>query len=208
MTIAPPPPLRRSRRAGRRVVEFLAVFAIASVVAAGVKAVAFRSFVVPSQSMVPTLMVEDRIGVELVSKHLRPYSRGDVVVFRDPGGWLDPAGAPTAPAPLTLAQTLGFIPESQGYLVKRIIGVAGDEVTGLADGTVEVNGEEFVVSPALVGPQDPFQVSVRAGEVFVLGDNRTRSSDSRVNGQVGVDDIVGRVAFIFSPVTRVGPLAG
>jgi signal peptidase I len=185
--------------------DFAVIVLIASVATVTIKTFAYRGFVVPSESMFPTLMAGDRIGVELISPHFRDYARGQVVVFRDPADWLgdgeDPGGLPN------VLQLLGIVPESTGYIVKRIIGLPGETVEGLADGTLIVNGTSLDDPYAVRTPQTPFSTTLGDDEYFMMGDNRANSGDSRFHGAVEEEDLVGPVSFIFFPMDRLGTLA-
>ena len=165
----------------------------AVILAVIIKSFFVQAFYIPSGSMEPTLMVNDRILVEKPSYWFGHPQRGDIVVFKDPGGWLG-AGEDFEPGNL-LTQGLakiGLYPEG-GHLVKRVIGVPGDVIS--ADpktGEIEVNGtpidEKAYAAPGTVdgktcwGPMPGTcqwtSGKVPAGELFVMGDNRAHSADS------------------------------
>lgn len=193
-------------RAAGGVVLVLAAALLASWV---VKALLVQVFGIPSGSMRDTLVEGDRIVVSRIAPRFADVERGDVVVFHDPGGWLEPRAVPSHGPALDagrrLLQGTGLLPEDDGeFLVKRVVGVGGDHVTCCdAEGYVQVDGVAVDESPYLppgVAPSDvAFDVTVPAGTLFVLGDNRSDSSDSRVHGDaaggpfVPVDDVVGTV---------------
>ncbi len=144
-----------------------------------------QMFVIPSESMENTLLVTDRVAVQKLS----PFQRGDVVVFRDTLGWLEPA---REDGPLDKAMVfVGLAPDkSVNHLIKRVIGVAGDHVTCCdARGRLTVNGTALnetgylYTDPATGRQVDPssmsFDVVVPVGTVFVMGDHRNDSEDSR-----------------------------
>lgn len=197
--------LRSQRLAKRRwwrpIVDVLVVIVCAAVVAVLIKAVAFRTFDVPSESMNPTLITNDRILVEMVTPHFDAYKRGDIVVFRDAGDWLDDGPDDGNLNPL---QLLGIVPESTGYIVKRVLAVPGETIEGLADGTLLVNGEELPDPYSRPTEQRPFTWTLSEGEYWMMGDNRAGSADSRMHGPVNGSDFVGRVAFTFFPFDRAG----
>ena len=208
--------------------ESILLLVVALVIAVVVKTFFVQAFYIPSESMEPGLVQNDRILVEKVTYWTGEPQRGDVVVFRDPGGWL-PDSANAAPSnPLARLMTkVGLYPEG-GHLVKRIIGVAGDVVECCdEDGNIMVNGvsidEKGYVKDDETSPcNGPMKDScswksavVPQGHVFVMGDNRNHSADSSFNmcssnatdcvpGRefVPTDLIVGRVAAVIWPLDR------
>jgi signal peptidase I len=204
--------------------DVLVIVLIAILVSFLVKTFLVRSFYIPSGSMENTLLVKDRILVDEITPRFGAYERGDIVVFRDPGGWLPPSTAPARP-PLVeagdwLLSLVGLsAPDSDDHLIKRVIGLPGDHVVccnGI--GQVTVNGIPVDESSYLkLNPGDPasalaFDVTVPAGSLWVLGDNRNQSKDSRYNtdqpgkGFVPIDNVVGRAFLITWPFDRFGAL--
>lgn len=173
-----------------------------------------QAFYIPSVSMEDTLEVGDRIVVNKLVPGPFDIERGDVVVFVDPGGWLS-AGAAPDPNPVERVLTwVGLLPQHAGeHLVKRVIGLPGDRVVCCDEaGRVTINGaaiEEPYVVPGAEPSERAFDVTVPAEHLFVLGDNRPQSADSRYNtgarggGFVPVDNVVGRVFVIVWPVGRI-----
>jgi signal peptidase I len=205
-------PSRRTGRhdGGRRRplwAELPVLVVIALILAVGIKSLLVQAFYIPSESMVPTLKVNDRVLVNRLAYRFGEPERGQVVVFVR----RDPATAPN-PGPLGLvqravAQSLGNAPPGSEDLIKRVIAVPGDTVEG-KDGRVLVNGEpvgEPYLAPDTVtssfGP-----VKIRPGHVFVMGDNREGSLDSRRFGQVPEADLVGRAVVLLWPFDSVGGL--
>jgi signal peptidase I len=202
---------------GNACVDTAVVLVVALVLSVLVRTFLVQAFYVPSGSMLPTLQINDRI---LVSKLTGPnVVRGDIVVFADPGGWLPPSAPETGPAELlrSVLTWVGLLPADAGAdLVKRVIGVGGDHVVCCdAQGRIQVNGvslDEPYLAPGGTA-QVQFNVIVPAGRIFVLGDNRARSEDSRyhlatANGTVPLSDVVGPVIAIVWPAadwTRVSP---
>ncbi|QAY72077.1 signal peptidase I [Agromyces protaetiae] len=204
------------RRGALRFLRDILIIALVAVaVSFLVKTFFLRSFFIPSQSMSHTLEVDDRILVNVLVPETVALERGDVVVFRDPGGWLPPPPrVEKAPAEAVIDVFLGLIgviPTDSGeHLVKRVIGLPGDHVVCCdASGRLSVNGmpvdEPYVVHE----PDDPrasgtdFDVTVPDDALWVMGDNRYHSLDSRYQddtpskGYVPVEDVVGR-AFVVS----------
>jgi signal peptidase I len=183
----------------------------ALVISAVVRTFLIQAFWVPSGSMEETLMRGDRI---LVWKPGGEPARGDVVVFRDPGDWLaDPVPPQGLNGLVVKAGTwLGILPSSSGDdLVKRVIGVGGDTIECCSpDGRIVRNGEPL--SEPYLYPGDPtdqvtFSVTVPEGRLFVMGDHRSDSADSRYHleeedGTVPVENVVGAAKVVMWPVSR------
>lgn len=195
--------------------ETILLLGLALVLAIGIKALLMQAFYIPSGSMNDTLVLHDRILVQKVSYwgDGEPQ-RGDIVVFADPGGWLE--GSMTDPSrnPVVSAlEVFGLYP-SGGHLVKRVIGVGGDRVMCCdEDGRITVNGVPLNEQAYLAEGQKPstieFEVEVEDGYLWVQGDNRANSADSRVHlgdpggGQVPVGDVVGKVFAVVWPFDHV-----
>ncbi|MEH3078749.1 MAG: signal peptidase I [Quadrisphaera sp.] len=212
-------PRRRGRR-GRRLVaalrEVLVVVASALALTLLVKTLLLQAFFIPSESMEATLVEGDRILVSKLTPEVADVQRGDVVVFADPGGWLDDEPAPErGPVGGAAAQALtfvGLLPQGSGHLVKRVIGLPGDTVACCDQlGRTTVNGaplDEDFLAPGAVPSEFPFSVTVPSGSLWVEGDNRQHSKDSRRHqdapggGVVPVDDVVGRAVVIAWPLDR------
>lgn len=179
---------RPQRSALRLAVRFVIVLAAAAAFAFGLRAWVVQPFWIPSQSMEPTLhgcpgCDPDRLLVDKLSYHLHGVRRGDVVVFTRP---------PT-------------LQSTDADLVKRVIGLPGESVQAV-NGTVFVDGHalsEPYVSKACDGTRDFGPTKVPAGDVFVMGDNRCDSSDSRVFGPIATSTIIGRAFVIVWPLPRI-----
>ncbi|WP_246142662.1 signal peptidase I [Nocardioides rubriscoriae] len=211
--------------------ESLVLVAAAVVVAVVIKALFVQAFYIPSSSMEPGLVENDRILVQKVSYWFGGSpSRGDVVVFEDPGGWLGNTSDDGQGPVEDLLSTIGLYPEG-GHLVKRVIGVEGDVITCCDDqGRIMVNGKpldegdyiaprgEDVECNGPMIPCDPGWSAgpVPAGKVFVMGDNRADSADSTVHlclpdevdcnrdPFVDVDLVVGKVFAVAWPLSHLG----
>lgn len=194
--------------------EVVVLLALALVLAIVVKAFFVQAFFVPSRSMEPEFVRGDRILVEKISYWNDDIHRGDVVVFDDPGSWLGPVESREATGPLQRGlEAVGLYPTG-GHLVKRVIGIGGDRVACCdADGHVTVNDvalEESDYLKAGVKPSEStFDIKVPEGSLWVMGDNRLESGDSRVHvadpggGAVPAEDVVGKVWGIVWPIGRV-----
>jgi signal peptidase I len=203
----------RRRRSLPVWVETVVLLVLALVVSAIVKTFFVQMFFVPSGSMRPLFVEDDRILVQKVSYWHGDVHRGDVVVFDDPGGrWLGAEGATRLTPVQKALSDVGLYPTG-GHLVKRVIGIGGDHVVCCdKNGRVTVNGvplneKSYVIKGA--APSDrPFDVEVPQGRLWVMGDNRSNSEDSRFHqdlpggGTVPANDVVGKVWAIVWPVGR------
>lgn len=217
---APSAPRRRSGLLGL-VKETVLVVVTALVLSFLIKTFLAQAFYIPSESMENTLVVNDRVMVSLLTPGPFDLKRGDVVVFRDPGGWLDPALSEqdrNSPARQVLT-FIGVLPQDSGeHLIKRVIGLPGDHVVCCdAEDRLLINGtaihEEDYLPPGTLPSTVPFDITVPEGRVWVMGDNRGFSQDSRYHqdlpghGTVSEDDIVGRAVFLFWPLNRMTTLS-
>ncbi|MFE2294091.1 signal peptidase I [Streptomyces sp. NPDC059452] len=210
------------RRAGTRKhrpfwVELPLLIGIALVLALLIKTFLLQAFSIPSDSMQNTLQKGDRVLVDKLTPWFGSEpERGEVIVFHDPAGWLD--DLPVDP-PNTVQKVLSFVgvmPSAEEKdLIKRVIGVGGDTVECAGDGPVKVNGkaldEPYVFpgnTPCSNDAKGTFKVTVPPDRLWVMGDHRQASSDSRYhsddrnNGMVPVDEVVGRAVVIAWPVSR------
>lgn len=212
-----------SQRFGRQawgwVRELLTIIVIAVVLSFLIKTFLFRAFFIPSGSMENTLQIQDRIFVNLLVPEPFALKRGDVVVFKDTQGWLPPEPASDNPVSWIgeVATFIGLAPDnSQQHLVKRVIGMPGDKVACCnADGKLTVNGQpidEPYLYPGAAPSDTSFEVTVPEGHLWVMGDHRNNSQDSRYHnsfdgtGFVPIADVEGRAIVIAWPVTHWGIL--
>jgi len=168
------PAATAAKRSGtRNLVEWVVVIVCALLVAFVVKTFLFQAFYIPSPSMTPTLQIDDRVLVNKLSYDIHGVERGDLVVFRSP--------QPAAP---------------EKDLIKRVVGLPGDTLEG-RDGHVMVNGEPLEESYLPDGVQTGTfgPVEIAPDHYWVMGDNRSNSSDSRVFGAVAESQIIGK-AFV------------
>ncbi|GAA2150153.1 signal peptidase I [Humibacillus xanthopallidus] len=202
--------------------ELVIVIVLAMALSFVVKTWLFQAFYIPSGSMENTLVRDDRVIVSKLTPGPFDLRRGDVVVFEDPGTpqpWLAglDSGASTVGGPFHEALVfVGLLPEdSENHLIKRVIGLPGDHVqSDGGTGPILVNG--VAITEPYVKPGDApsegkkFDITVPAGHVWVMGDHRSDSSDSRFHddgtgatGSVPIDKLVGRALFIVWPIDHV-----
>ena len=169
----------------RNALEWAVVIVGAVLVALVLRTLLFQAFYIPSESMETTLLINDRVLVNKASYRLHEVHRGDVVVFARP------------------EEQAGPIRD----LIKRVIALPGETVQA-KDNTVFINGRQLVepyLDPDVV-TADFGPTVVPEGEIFVMGDNRSESFDSRVFGSIEEDRVVGRAFVLFWPLNRIGAL--
>jgi signal peptidase I len=199
--------------------ETVIVVAIALALSLLVKTFLVQAFFIPSQSMEDTLLIGDRVIVSKLTPGPFSLQRGDVVVFVDPGGWLGPTEAAPEPGPVRKALAfVGLLPnDSNNHLIKRIIGMPGDHVVCCDDdGQLTVNGkpiDETYVREGSVPSERDFDITVPAGRVWVMGDNRQESEDSRFHddgkgrtGSVPISSVTGRAVAVVWPLQHAARL--
>jgi signal peptidase I len=206
----------RNRRRVRATREVPILVVVALLIALLLKTFLVQAFSIPSGSMENTIRVGDRVVVDKLTPWFgsEPH-RGDVVVFKDPGGWLPP-GRPHRQDPPVIKQVkefftfIGLLPSADEQdLIKRVVGLGGDIVQCCdATGHVTVNGhplDEPYLHPGNAPSRIRFKVQVPRGRMFVLGDHRALSADSRYhlddghNGTVSLHLVVGRAFAIAWP---------
>ena len=199
--------------------EFPILVIVALAVSLVIKTFLVQFFYIPSGSMENTLQINDRVAVNKLPFVGKSINRGDVVVFRDPDNWL--------PEPFNGDQNkyiakvkeafvaVGVLPNpAKQYLVKRVIGVAGDKVECCSKNKkLMINGKEINEPYIFAGnsPSDSnFNVTVPAGKIWVMGDHRAASADSRFHqedinhGMVPTTKVTGKVVGIIWPIKNLG----
>ena len=210
------PSTQRPDRERSLFLEFLVLIGIAFFLAFLVKTFLVQAFFIPSGSMENTLAVGDRVLVNKVVYHTRPIERGDIVVFDGldsfaPEFTIPAPGNPIQQVMSWFGQLVGFAAPNERDFVKRVVGVGGDHVVCCdVQGRVSVNGvyldETSYLFPGNSPSDVPFDITVPDGKLFVLGDHRAASSDSRAHlgdpggGFVPVDRVIGRAFVILWPL--------
>ena len=195
--------------------ELITVIGTALILSILVRTFLIQAFYVPSASMEDTLLKNDRIIVSKISTDITGINRGNVVVFHDPGGWLGEGFPNPYDTPVgRVLQAIGIVPANSGNdLVKRVIGAGNDTIECCdAQGRIMVNGkaiDEPYIKSGEGTDQVTFKVLVPENHVFVMGDNRGNSEDSRFHldlnqGMVPLSDVVGRVVLRIWPIDRIG----
>ncbi len=172
---------------GRTILEWIVVIGCGILIAVGARAFLVQAFWIPSPSMTPTLEPGDRVLVNKLAYKAHDVNRGDLVVFERP------------------PQASNGEDDEIKDLIKRVVAVGGDTIEA-REGMVYVNGER-IEEPYLVEGTPTDNLGLREipeGEVFVMGDNRTNSEDSRVFGSIDEDTIVGRAFITVLPLSHLG----
>ena len=190
----------------------------ALIVSIVVKTFLLHFFYIPTGSMENTLQIGDRIAVNKFGALFSEVKRGEVVVFGDPDNWLGQAQQSNDPKPIALIKsgliTVGVLPDpAKQYLIKRVIGVGGDNVTCCdTNEKLQVNGVS-IDEPYIYSGDKPsetkFNIDVPEGFLWVMGDHRAASADSRYqpdsanSGMVPLSKVVGRAIFIVWPIRNI-----
>lgn len=210
MTAVGLPPVPAAPRPPRRAaVDWTILGVLVLVLTFAVRALVAQAFFIPSASMEPQLHVHDRILVSKLSYRLHDVRLGDIVVFKEPAAARALGGSASEDGPSnpvvrvlrSVGQGIGLVPPSTSDFVKRVIGLPGHTVEGIA-GSVYIDGhllvEPYLPEGAVTEPFPP--VLVAKGHLWVMGDNRGDSDDSRVFGPIPATSVVGRT------VVRVWPV--
>jgi signal peptidase I len=199
--------------------ELLTIVVAAAVLTLLVKAFVVQVYRIPSASMENTLQVGDRVLVNKVVYHFRSIARGDVVVFSGQDSWGPDAPPPSSDPVVRLFDDVlsGIgLQNNQTYYIKRVIGLPGDRVACCTDGKVTVNGVPLSEGSYLYPGNPPsaftFSEVVPAGHLWVMGDHRSDSDDSRYHpgdpggGAIPENQVVGRAFLIIWPLSQVRDL--
>lgn len=195
--------------------ELVVIVGVALVLSVFVRTFVAQAFFVPSSSMEDTLLKQDRILASKLNTRIAGVDRGEIVVFTDPGDWL-PEPVPATGLSGTIRNALmlvGLLPSDTGEdLVKRVIAIGGDRIVCCnTKDQITVNGvgldETAYLKPGSRTDQVRFDLLVPDNRIFVMGDNRGDSSDSRYHlavdsGTVSIDSVVGRVVAVVWPAAR------
>jgi signal peptidase I len=223
---APTGSTRRERRVGRKrgsrggfwpaLREIGVLIAIAIVLAILLKTFLVQAFFIPSGSMENTLHVYDRVLVNKVVYHLRDIKRGDIIVFNGDNSWtpevtVTPPSNPVSKAVAWFSGLIGFAPPSETDFIKRVIGLPGDRVACCdAQGRITVNGVALNEGSYLYPGNSPsdtrFSIVVPPDRLWVMGDHRAMSSDSRAHmddpggGSIPENEVIGRAFVVIWPI--------
>ena len=178
----------------------------ALVIAVLIKTFLVQPFWIPSESMLDTIHVNDRVMVNKLAFRFGEPQRGDVVVFRDPA---EPELEESVPEAVvrSVLEAIGIRTRGRDDLIKRVIGLPGETITISTD-QVHIDGvalaEPYLDEDVVMPDAGPFTVG--EDEVFVMGDNREFSFDSRRFGNIEYDHLVGRAFVIIWPISNFGGL--
>ena len=206
------------RNKGSLLKELPILVLVALVVSLFIKSFLVQFFYIPSGSMENTLQIKDRVAVNKVPFISNNIKRGDVVVFRDPDNWLpemiDYSTNQFVAKAKSALVAVGVLPNpAKQYLVKRVVGVGGDRIVCCTkEGNLTINGVE-VTEPYIFAGNKPsemnFDVTVPKGKLWVMGDHRGASADSRYHqedinkGFVPLSKVTGRVVGVIWPFKNI-----
>ena len=211
------------RRKGSLLKEFPILVVVALIVSLLIKTFLVQFFYIPSGSMENTLQIKDRVAVNKIPLISRSIHRGDIVVFRDPANWLSEPFTSESPFIVEKLReglvALGILPNpAKQYLVKRVVGIGGDRVICCSKSKkLTINGKESN-EPYIFEGNDPsdmnFDVTVPTGKLWVMGDHRGASADSRYHqddinkGMVPLNRVTGRVVVVIWPLKNLKIISG
>ena len=211
------------RRKGSLLKEFPILVVVALIVSLLIKTFLIQFFYIPSGSMENTLQIKDRVAVNKIPLISRSIHRGDIVVFRDPANWLSEPFTTESPFIVEKIReglvAVGILPNpAKQYLVKRVVGIGGDRVICCSKNKkLTINGKEST-EPYIFEGNDPsdmnFDVTVPTGKIWVMGDHRGASADSRYHqddinkGMVPLNRVTGRVVAVIWPLKNLKIISG
>jgi len=217
-----PRPAGQRKRSWR---QLMMVVVAAIVLMLLIKAFVVQVYRIPSSSMEDTLLTGDRVLVNKLVYHVRGIARGDIVVFSGYGSWGTTTGAPDPSPPGNPLLRVAYdvladigVYSTQTYYIKRVIGLPGDHVVCCVNGKITVNGvpldETSYLFPGARPSVHPFKVIVPPGRLWVMGDNRAISDDSRGHmlagfpamGTIPENKVCGRAFMIIWPPSQIGDL--
>jgi len=191
-------------------IELVSIVAVALGLALGIQAFLVKPFRIPSESMVPTLEVGQRVLVDRVTPRFGDPRRGDVMVFKPPRGADDNACAVRHPERSPCPK--GTDDRSDMNFIKRVVAVGGDRLA-IKEGRVYIDGKLQREEAEFIRPDSgcatcnlPREITIPKGHVFMMGDNRGESADSREWGPVPVDWLIGEAFITYWPPNRIGGL--
>jgi signal peptidase I len=210
--VSPPLLSRRARTKEKStrnsLVELVMIVAVALGLALGIQAFLVKPFRIPSESMVPTLEIGQRVLVDRVTKNFSDYDRGDILVFKPPqGADTNSCGvqhSENSPCPRPTPE------HSDTNFIKRVVAVGGDRLK-VVGGAVYVNGrrqnEPYVhLDDSCDICNQPQEITIPDGYYFMMGDNRGASADSRQWGPVPKDWVIGQAFATYWPPGKIGTL--
>jgi signal peptidase I len=197
----------KEKRQQNSLVELVTIVAVALGLALGIQAFLVKPFRIPSESMVPTLEIGQRVLVDRVSFRFSDPDRGDIVVFKPPHGEPSTCGVERAsdePGPV------GTPERSDTNFIKRVVGLPGDHLK-VIEGSVYINGKRQDEPFARLDAECPTcnlprPITIPKGEYYMMGDNRGESADSREWGPVPKKWIIGKAFMTYWPPNRIGLL--
>lgn len=165
----------------RELLGYFIVAIIAAVFSITLRIFIIEPYIVPTPSMTPTLLVSDKVIVYKLEYKLKTVKRGDIIAF--------------------------YSPLEKKNLVKRAIGLENEEITLTRSGDVLINGKKIsepYLPDNVAASYEDKSYKINENELFVMGDNRNNSADSRVFGPISLDKIFGKIIFIYGPFSRIG----
>ena len=198
----------KKKGAGGSLLELVTIVAVALGLALGIQAFLVKPFRIPSESMVPTLQIGQRVLVNRVSGHFSDYGRGDILVFKPPEGaetnscGVQQPETSSCPTPTKQRSDTNFI--------KRVVAVGGDRIKVIG-GAVYLNGRKQKEPFARLSSDcelcnKPDEITVPKGYYFMMGDNRGASADSREWGPIPKKWVIGQAFATYWPPKRIGVL--